>query len=193
MRQPRVKAEAQALLTAHSRPVGGLPPNVKRALISRAAGPQDRRQGYETKGHSSNPVGRAPLSALPCPNLPLSSGAWPDRSTRRFRCWHALAGSWTAIAVSSVSHFERRPTAARAGGTSSPGHPRMRVCVLCGESLEGRRRDARFCGGPCRAEASRLRAILRGSEAVPYSSVEERLQARRRGAGPSGRAGPNVR
>jgi hypothetical protein len=44
----------------------------------------------------------------------------------------------------------------------------MRVCVVCGTSLEGRRADARHCGGPCRAEASLLRAILRGKTTAPY-------------------------
>jgi hypothetical protein len=38
----------------------------------------------------------------------------------------------------------------------------MRVCVVRGAPLEGRRVDARHCGGPCRAEASRLKAILSG-------------------------------
>jgi hypothetical protein len=56
----------------------------------------------------------------------------------------------------------------------------MRVCVVCGNSLEGRRIDARHCGGPCRAEASRLRAILSGRGSGPYRSLAERLEARRK-------------
>jgi hypothetical protein len=38
----------------------------------------------------------------------------------------------------------------------------VRVCVVRGAPLEGRRVDARHCGGPCRAEANRLKAILSG-------------------------------
>ena len=52
--------------------------------------------------------------------------------------------------------------------------------MVCGTSLEGRRADARRCGGPCRAEASRLRAILSGRGSGPYRSVAERLGARRK-------------
>jgi hypothetical protein len=33
----------------------------------------------------------------------------------------------------------------------------VRVCEHCGTSLEGRRQHARYCGGPCRAAASRAR------------------------------------
>jgi hypothetical protein len=50
----------------------------------------------------------------------------------------------------------------------------MRSCVVCGEPLEGRRCDARHCGGPCRAEASRLRRILNGGPNT-YLSVRERM------------------
>jgi hypothetical protein len=56
----------------------------------------------------------------------------------------------------------------------------MRACVICGVSLEGRRADARHCGAPCRAEASLLRAILRGETRTPYRSVAERFEARRK-------------
>lgn len=52
----------------------------------------------------------------------------------------------------------------------------MRVCVVCGASLEGQRSDARHCGGPCRAEASRLRRILDGN-AGPYASIRQRMFA----------------
>jgi hypothetical protein len=34
----------------------------------------------------------------------------------------------------------------------------MRTCDHCGGSLAHRRKDARFCGAPCRAAASRARA-----------------------------------
>jgi hypothetical protein len=53
----------------------------------------------------------------------------------------------------------------------------MRVCLLCGECLEGRCPQARYCSDPCRAEASRLRAILKGRNSGPYSSVAQRLRA----------------
>jgi hypothetical protein len=54
---------------------------------------------------------------------------------------------------------------------SPGGGPLMRVCVVCGAPLEGRRVDARHCGGPCRAEASRLKAILSGRGSGSHSSV----------------------
>jgi hypothetical protein len=57
---------------------------------------------------------------------------------------------------------------------------RVRACLVCGLSLAGRRADARYCSGPCRAEASRLRAILSGSPAQRYSSIVERNAARHR-------------
>jgi hypothetical protein len=41
-----------------------------------------------------------------------------------------------------------------------------RRCCVCGGSLEGRRRQARTCGGACRAEASRLRRLLAGEQPV---------------------------
>jgi hypothetical protein len=41
----------------------------------------------------------------------------------------------------------------------------MRACAHCGASLDGRRRHAIYCGGPCRAAASRARAAER-----PHSS-----------------------
>ena len=34
----------------------------------------------------------------------------------------------------------------------------MRVCAHCGGPLAHRREDARYCGAPCRAAASRARA-----------------------------------
>jgi hypothetical protein len=39
----------------------------------------------------------------------------------------------------------------------------VRVCLLCGLSIESMRSDARYCSSPCRTEASRLKAILSGS------------------------------
>lgn len=34
----------------------------------------------------------------------------------------------------------------------------MRVCAFCGRPLAHQRKDARYCGPPCRAAASRARA-----------------------------------
>ena len=52
----------------------------------------------------------------------------------------------------------------------------MRICVVCGTCLDGMRSDARYCGPPCRAEASRLKQILDGRGLV-YQSVHERIKA----------------
>lgn len=42
--------------------------------------------------------------------------------------------------------------------------------------MEGRRRQARACSGPCRAEASRLRRLLAGEQPVDGCySLAERL------------------
>jgi pilus assembly protein CpaF len=59
----------------------------------------------------------------------------------------------------------------------APRASRLAKCVLCGVSLDGRRRGARHCSAACRAEASRLRAILSGRGSGPYSSVASRLSA----------------
>jgi hypothetical protein len=53
----------------------------------------------------------------------------------------------------------------------------IRCCVICGASLRGRRSDARHCGAPCRAEASRLRRLLDGKPDGPYRFVHQRLDA----------------
>ena len=55
-----------------------------------------------------------------------------------------------------------------------------RLCVVCGSSLAGHRSDARHCSGACRAEAARLRAILRAAEGQRYRSIAERIEARRK-------------
>ena|ERR1035441_3641872 len=52
-----------------------------------------------------------------------------------------------------------------------------RVCVLCGESLAGKRDDARFCGPKCRTESHRISAILSGESCSPYRSLKERIAA----------------
>lgn len=52
---------------------------------------------------------------------------------------------------------------------------KVSACALCGGDLSGRRTDARFCSGVCRAEASRLRRLLGGVEVDGYQSFAERL------------------
>ncbi len=47
----------------------------------------------------------------------------------------------------------------------------MRRCENCAASLDGRRRQTRFCGGACRAAASRTRAALRPSTPEPNPTV----------------------
>jgi hypothetical protein len=62
--------------------------------------------------------------------------------------------------------------AVHSGGEARPSR---RACVVCGTDITGLRADARCCSGPCRAEASRIRAILNNSASCPYPSVAERL------------------
>jgi hypothetical protein len=50
-------------------------------------------------------------------------------------------------------------------------------CGICAASLDGRRADARFCSGACRAEASRLRRILSGEGADGYATLADRQAA----------------
>ena len=52
-----------------------------------------------------------------------------------------------------------------------------RLCLLCGVSISHRRADAKYCGGGCRAEASRLRAILAERGSGPYTTVASRMSA----------------
>jgi hypothetical protein len=57
----------------------------------------------------------------------------------------------------------------------------MRACEHCGTSLEGRRRHARHCGGPCRAAAHRGRAAERSKGVVrarERSVLDESAQKR---------------
>jgi hypothetical protein len=62
-------------------------------------------------------------------------------------------------------------------------------CVVCGLSLAEMRAHARYCGPPCRAEASRLRRILSCEGANGYRTLGERLEAsRKRTREGSGRA-----
>ena len=45
------------------------------------------------------------------------------------------------------------------------------VCPVCGASLIGRRCDALYCGGPCRAEASRVRRLRDGGSVDGYGDL----------------------
>jgi hypothetical protein len=78
---------------------------------------------------------------------------------------------------SDVPRYVRR---AFGGADEHSRRSPLRACVVCGTNLAGRRADARHCGGPCRAEASRLRRILAGREVGPYQSIQARMAARRR-------------
>lgn len=55
--------------------------------------------------------------------------------------------------------------------------PSERVCPACGASLEGRRADARYCTGACRAEASRLERLLAGKPVDGYTSLIEYMDS----------------
>ncbi len=48
-----------------------------------------------------------------------------------------------------------------------------RCCPICGAALDGRRRDALYCGGPCRAEASRVRRLWAGQKVDGYRDPAE--------------------
>jgi hypothetical protein len=67
--------------------------------------------------------------------------------------------------------------------STAAGDSSERVCRVCGDSLEGRRRQARYCDGLCRAEAARIRAILEGSSRAPYPSLDQRVRAARKRTG----------
>lgn len=55
-----------------------------------------------------------------------------------------------------------------------------RHCPVCGTTLDARRRHARYCGGACRAEASRLRRLLVGQEVDGFASLADRRARRRK-------------
>lgn len=65
--------------------------------------------------------------------------------------------------------------------------PSERVCTICGHPLLKRRSHARVCSGSCRAEASRLKAIIDGTYTGSYRSVAERL-AKSRSTSPLGKS-----
>jgi hypothetical protein len=49
----------------------------------------------------------------------------------------------------------------------------MRTCIECGTSIEGYRRQARYCGGPCRAAASRARKAEKAARAVEHQALDQ--------------------
>ena len=60
-------------------------------------------------------------------------------------------------------------------------YPALRQCERCGRSIDGRRRQARYCGGPCRAVASRARAARQAEtlgHEVGVGRLEETAQNR---------------
>jgi hypothetical protein len=46
-----------------------------------------------------------------------------------------------------------------------------RTCPICGAALPNRRRDALYCGGACRAEASRVRRLREGQVVDGYPDL----------------------
>jgi hypothetical protein len=74
--------------------------------------------------------------------------------------------------------------AAREKAPAGKAAPRCRQCGVCGAEMIRHRKDAIFCSPPCRAEASRVRAILRGSGTQPYASLKQRLDRLQRRTGP---------
>ncbi len=54
--------------------------------------------------------------------------------------------------------------------------------MVCGGSLDGHRRDARYCSAACRREASRVRAVLSGRSDGPYAALADLANRRQRRA-----------
>ena len=52
-----------------------------------------------------------------------------------------------------------------------------RRCPVCAQTLEGKRADAVYCGGPCRVEAWRIRRLLSGRSAGRYRCLKDRVEA----------------
>jgi hypothetical protein len=62
----------------------------------------------------------------------------------------------------------------------------MRTCANCGTSINDRRSQAIYCGGPCRAAASRKRAAERaGGSSEGPEPVERAKCARKRTQSPT--------
>jgi hypothetical protein len=56
-------------------------------------------------------------------------------------------------------------------------------CKVCGASLAGKRRHARFCSPACRREHHRLSRLLRGEGDSGYRNLAEYDRRARRRAG----------
>ena len=52
-----------------------------------------------------------------------------------------------------------------------------RACAHCGTSLDSHRRHARYCGGPCRAAASRARSLRTLQDLAPHQEAARRQQS----------------
>lgn len=52
-----------------------------------------------------------------------------------------------------------------------------RVCVICDQELEHRRRDAYTCSDACRRERDRILAILTRGQGGGYRSLRRRVHA----------------
>jgi hypothetical protein len=68
------------------------------------------------------------------------------------------------------------------GDSGGAGQFALRVCVVCGATLDGRRVDALVCGPACRRERSRILAILSGQPAKPYATLAQYANRRQRRA-----------
>jgi|1186.fasta_scaffold01128_3 hypothetical protein len=56
----------------------------------------------------------------------------------------------------------------------------QRSCPVCGAALDNCRRDALYCGGPCRAEASRVHRLRRGQVVDGYRDLAAYRDRQRR-------------
>ena len=54
---------------------------------------------------------------------------------------------------------------------AGPSELQRGVCPVCGASLTGHRSNAIYCGGPCRAEASRVRRLRQGRPVDGYRDL----------------------
>ncbi len=52
-----------------------------------------------------------------------------------------------------------------------------RRCRVCGEDLEGRRADARYCSPACRVEGWRMARLLEGRPVGRYATLSDRMAA----------------
>jgi hypothetical protein len=52
-----------------------------------------------------------------------------------------------------------------------------RRCGVCGESLDGLRRGARYCSRACKQEAYRVRQLAAGRPVAPYETLNDRMAA----------------